>query len=206
MRHAIFQRIIIPALLLTVASGFSTDHGSVRLVFEEERSMRSSFCLYSDGKFYDAQASGCVGQSFAWGYWKAEKDSVVLNYSATNIFQYTVLKSRDTKSLYQLVRVVDCYDQPVRFQYINYGTGYQCLNNPGILRIRKGIAINYPAPLFDPADTGMIYHTSYADTITYKWSCNRESIESIDLGRLSINDRQHVERVLLRNRRVLGSR
>ena len=190
---------LLPILLITLAFNRVNNE---KLLFENEKSIRSSFCLYSDGRFYDAQASGCIGQSFAWGNWKNINDTMLLNYSKENIFYYDIQKSIDSLNHFQIVRILDRYNQPVRFQIINRDSGYTNLFNTGILKIKKGNSINYPAPTFDNKDFEYDYILSNADTITYKWHCNRECIESISGGHLDINNKEITEKVILKNKRI----
>jgi hypothetical protein len=194
----------IPFLLLIVLvlSAFSKLHLSERLIFETEKSMRSSFCLYSDGKFYDAQAAGCTGQLFGWGYWKKIHDTVQLSYQSKNIFKYDIIESRDSVSEYQVIRIIDDYDQPVRFQLVYYDTTAVNLYNPAILTIKKGSDIYYPVGIFNDSSA---YHgglITNADTITYKWRCNRECLESIDGGDLAVNKEEYIEKAILGTKRI----
>jgi len=175
--------------------------GPYKLIFEQKKYSRSSFCLYSDGKFYHTHSSGCIGQSFSWGYWKVTNDTITLNYSNQDIFKYDIVKSTDSQSNFQIVRIIDCYNQPVRFQIINHDSGYNNLYNIGYLKLRKGNSINYPAPIFnDEQEWESI--VSEADTITYQWQCNRESIESINGGRLYIETEQNIKKIKIHNKQV----
>lgn len=195
------------SLLLSVVIGAAfaftgKDHPG-KLVFESVKYMRSSFCMYSDGKFYDAHSSGCTEQNFAWGYWENIHDTIVLHYRAQNIFQYDVVRSPDTQSNFQVIRIIDCYDQPVRFQFINHANGYSNLYNTGILKIKKGSPVNYPAPEFGKGNPEIEYISCNADTLTYKWHCNRECLESVNGGYLFIDDNERMEKIVLQQKQVL---
>lgn len=194
--------IFILLSIICVSASFDRIADSGRLVFEEEKSMRSSFCMYNDGKFYEARPSGCVGQEFAWGYYHYVNDTVNLIYQSLNVFDFDVIKSLDTLSIYQIVKIVDCYNQPVRFQSVWFDTTCTNLYNPGILRTEKGRAISYLASVFDEQVNDGSFQISNADTITYKWRCNRESIESINGGQLFINQKQTKRRIVLGNKRI----
>ena len=148
---------------------------------------RSSFCLYSDGKFYGASQQGCVAQSFFWGYWLRAGDTVHLSYGTSNIFCFEVVESTGTKNAFQVVRVVDCYNQPVRFQHMRTDTGWTSLYNRGFLRISKGQSLVYATPDFEIKPGGWDKVKSSADTLTYKWRCNREVLESINGGTLYVD-------------------
>jgi hypothetical protein len=60
--------LAIPLILISLA--FKDNPITEKLLFENEKSMRSSFCMYNDGKFYEALGAGCIEQEFSWGYWK----------------------------------------------------------------------------------------------------------------------------------------
>lgn len=188
--------------LIFILPAFKKINNHERLLFEEKRGARSSFCMYSDGKFYDAQASGCTGQLFAWGYWKNINDTILLSYQTGNIFSYDIIKSTDSLNKFQIVKITDCYDRPVRFQYVCYDTTCTNLYNPGMLRILKGSYVSYSAPAFNDNGNYPDYVTSNADTITYKWRCNRECLESISGGELFTNQTENTEKVILGNKRV----
>jgi hypothetical protein len=190
-------------LLVLVLSSFDKANDRIRLIFEEEKGMRSSFCMYSDGRFYETRPSGCVGQEFASGVWETKKDTVKLIYKTGKTFDFEVFNSLDTSSKLQIVRIIDCYNQPVRFQDVCFDTTCQNLFNPGLARIEKGKSILYFAPIFEQNGRNVESVISNADTITYKWLCNRESIESISGGTLYINQEQSEKRVYLRNKRVI---
>lgn len=195
--------LLLCCVLLVVASNLAfTNKEDDKLLFEEVKSMRASFCMYADGKFYQARSAGCTGQSFAWGYWKKVEDTLVLDFSTEDIFQYQIIKSADSMNKYQIIRIVDCYNQPVRFQFVNHDSGYNNLYNSGILKLKKGNTINYDSPVFDSNNAEMVYLTSNADTITYKWRCNRECLESVKGGDQFIDNRARVEKIVLRNKRV----
>lgn len=188
--------------LVLVLSAFNHPDGGTRLIFEAEKGMRSSFCLYSDGRFYEARPSGCVGQEFASGYWENIKDTVRLTYKAKNVFDFEVLESRDTSNKFQIVRIIDCYNQPVRFQNVYFDTASQNLYNPGLAKIEKGKSVLYLAPMFEGDTAGVVSTISNADTITYKWFCNRESIESINGGNLYFNGEMTEKKAIIRNKMV----
>lgn len=198
MRNAKFIFILVLAL-----SSFNSPKDGIRLIFEKEKSMRASFCLYSDGRFYETRASGCVGQEFAFGFWEKNKDTVTLSYKTEKIFDFEVITSADTSSKFQIVRIIDRYNQPVRFQYVYFDTTCQNLYNPGLAKVEKGKSIFYLSPTFDQGSREVDLFSSNADTITYKWFCNRESIESINGGSLYINQEPHERKVILRNKRVI---
>jgi hypothetical protein len=191
-------------ILVLFLSSFYKPHDRIRLIFEEEKTMRSSFCMYSDGKFYEARASGCVGQEFASGYWENENDTITLVYRADNVFDFEILKSEDTANKYQIVKVIDCYNQPVRFQNVCFDTTCQNLYNPGILSIEKGKSIWYSAPIFEQTGKNSESIFCNADTITYKWNCNRESIESISGGTLFFNQESTKKKIKLRNKKIIS--
>jgi|GEM_PF-5876831 len=199
-------KILIALIAIFFLSSFDSNqkNDDYRLVFEARKSMRSSFCIYSDGRFFDAQASGCVGQFFSWGYWKNINDTIQLEYSKEDIFKYDVLKSTDSQNAFQIVRIMDCYNQPVRFEVINHDSGYTKLYNTGFCKVKKGNSINYPAPMFDSKDFEFEYITCNSDTLTYKWRCNRECIESINGGRLYVNAEESKTKVILRNKRKVS--
>jgi hypothetical protein len=187
-----------------VLSSFYKNNDRIRLVFEEEKGIRSSFCMYNDGKFYEARPSGCVGQEFSWGYWEKSNDTVKLNYQHGKIFDFEVIQSKDSSAKYQFVRIIDCYNQPVRFQGIYVDTTWEMLYNPGIITIEKGKSLFYIAARFEDINTNVEPVFSNADTITYRWYCNRESIESISLGTLYYTYNEAVtKKALLRNKRVI---
>jgi hypothetical protein len=188
-------------ILAVVCLAFTDRYNSNKLIFEQERFSRSSFCLYNDGRFFEADGGGCVDQLFAWGYWKNVNDTIILNYSNNNIFNYEIIKSIDSQNQFQIVRVIDCYGQPVRFQFINHNTGYTNLYNTGIVQLKKNNSINYPAYYFSKKDEEYEYIASNADTITYQWRCNRECLESINGGRLHVNDEEKVKRIILKGKR-----
>ncbi len=190
-------------LLFFALASFDKVNDKTRLIFEEEKSMRSSFCMYSDGKFYEARPSGCVEQDFASGSWKNLNDTVTLIYQSDNLFNFEVLKSIDTSSKYQIVKIVDCYNQPVRFQSICFDTTCQNLYNPGILKLEKGKSIFYSMPIFEDNKVTDESIYSNADTITYKWHCNRESIESISGGSLYISKESISKRIILKNKKFI---
>ena len=190
-------------LLFFMLTSFDKTQGDIRLVFEEEKSMRSSFCMYSDGQFYETRPSGCVEQEFSSGYWENKNDIITLTYKVAKVFNYDILKSFDTSNKYQIVKVVDCYNQPVRFQNIYFDTTYQNLYNPGILKIEKGKSIFYPAPIFNQDTSYGETVFTKADTIIYKWHCNRESIESINGGTLFTNQEAKKEKVILKSKNII---
>jgi hypothetical protein len=189
-------------LLALVLSSFDHPSDGIRLIFEEQKSMRSSFCLYSDGRFYEARPSGCVGQDFASGFWERKKDTVKLIYTTERIFDFEVLKSPDTSSKFQIVRIIDRYNQPVRFQNVYFDITCLNLYNPGLAKVEKGASILYLAPAFEQTGRDAESIISNADTITYKWFCNRESIESIDGGTLYINQEPGEKKIILGNKSV----
>lgn len=197
-----FLLLCFAALVVTFTLAFTNKGDQDKLLFEEVKSARSSFCMYADGKFYQAQSAGCTGQSFAWGYWKNVEDTLTLDFSTQDIFQYDILKSADSQSRYQIIRIVDCYNQPVRFQFVSHDSGYSNLYNTGMLKLKKGNTINYEAPVFDVTNAEVVYLTSNADTLTYKWRCNIECLESVNGGDQFINNRARVEKIVLRNKRV----
>ena len=197
-----WKEVLYLLSLILILPAFEKIHNTQRLVFEEQKGMRSSFCMYSDGKFYDAQASGCTGQVFAWGYWKNVNDTILLSYQTENIFTYDIIKSKDSLNKFQIVRIIDCYNQPVRFQNMYHDTICSNLYNPGILRIMKGNSIWYPAPAFDNSGNDLDLIISNADTITYQWRCNRECLESISGGQLFTNENENTERIILGNKRI----
>ncbi len=190
--------------LILVLSSFDKANDRIRLIFEEQKGMRSSFCMYSDGKFYESRPSGCVGQDFASGTWEKKNDTIVLIYQTDNVFDFEVLKSLDTSNKYQIVNIVDCYNQPVRLQYVCFDTICQNLYNPGILRIEKGKSILYSMPIFEGYKVKDESIYSNADTITYKWHCNREAIESINGGSLYINKESTKKKIILKNKRIVS--
>lgn len=185
-----------------VLSSFNNPLDRIRLIFEEEKSMRSSFCMYSDGKFFETRASGCVGQEFASGYWKNINDTITLVYRTDKVFDYEILKSVDTSNKYQIVKIIDCYNQPVRFQNVCFDTTCQNLYNAGILRIEKGKSILYFAPIFEDNLKNSESIFCSADTITYKWNCNRESIESINGGTLFYSKELEKKKVIVKNKQI----
>lgn len=190
---------IILSILLT--STINKNNGNIRLIFEEEKSLRSSFCMYSDGRFYETRAEGCVGQIFRWGYWQRSNDTVDLQYESKNLYYFDIIKSRDTSSSYQVVKIIDCYNQPVRFQYVDFDTSYANLYNPGILRVKKGKYIGY-ANIFENGYDPNQFQKFNADTITYKWNCNRESIEAVSGGTLTPILVAETRKVIVSNKRV----
>jgi hypothetical protein len=185
-----------------VLSSFGNPDDGIRLVFEEQKSMRSSFCLYSDGRFYEARPSGCVEQEFSSGSWENNKDTIKLIYKTGKTFGFEVLYSADTSSKFQIVRIIDRYNQPVRFQNVYFDITCQNLYNPGLAKVEKGKSILYLAPIFDQGGRDAESITSNADTITYKWFCNRESIESISGGTFYTNQEPREKRIILRNKSV----
>lgn len=182
--------------------GFSVMDIRYRLIFETEKGMRSSFCLYSDGKFYETQASGCTGQEFSWGYWENKNDTVHLIYDTKNIFNFETIKSKDTLDKYQFIRIIDVYNQPVRFENICYDTICTNLYNPGVLKISKGSYVSYLGATFNDSLHNSESIQSNSDTITFKWNCNRESLESISGGQLYTNQRSREEKIILGNKRI----
>jgi hypothetical protein len=189
--------------LLLVLSSFNKPKDGIRLIFEEQKSMRSSFCMYSDGRFYEARPSGCVGQEFASGYWENRKDTVRLIYKTENVYRFEILKTVDTASKFQIVRIIDCYNQPVRFQNVCFDTACQNLYNPGLAKIGKGKSILYLAPIFEQNGGNVESINSNADTVTFRWLCNRESIESISGGTLYINQEPGQKKVILKSKSVV---
>ena len=173
-----------------------------KLLFFGNRYSRSSFCLYNDGKFYKTEGAGCTGQFFAWGSWTRNGDTLSLEYSAYNIFSYETLLSKDTNAKFQIVRIVDCYDQPLRFQHLYHNKGYSNLYNQGFIKLEKNNSINYPTPPFDNKEYNNEFISSNSDTITFRWKCNRESIESINGGELFTNDRSKTVKALITDRDV----
>jgi hypothetical protein len=197
------KKIYLILILFLALSSFYKGNDKIRLIFEEEIGMRSSFCMYSDGKFYETRPSGCVGQDFASGSWKNINDTVTLIYNTYNLFNFEVIKSSDTTSKYQIVRILDCYNQPVRFQNVCFDTTCQNLYNPAILRIEKEKSIFYSAPIFDNNKYSNESVLCNADTITFRWNCNRESIESIDGGSLYINKEPTRKKIILKNKKFI---
>jgi hypothetical protein len=198
------KKVKLLLFMFLVLSSFDKANDRIRLIFEEEKSMRSSFCMYSDGKFYEARPSGCVGQDFASGRWENINDTITLIYQSDNLFDFEVLKSLDTTNKNQIVRILDCYNQPVRFQIVCFDTTCQNLYNPGILKIEKGKSLFYSAPIFDNNLENNESQFCNSDTITYKWHCNRESIESIDGGRLYINKESTRKKIILKNKKFIS--
>ena len=189
-------------LLLLSLTAFTDFDKKDRLIFETEKGIRSSFCIYTDGKFYETQPSGCIGQEFSWGHWKNKNDTIILNYDNKNIFNFETIKSKNTTNKYQIVRIIDFYDQPVRFENICYDTICTNLYNPGILKILKGSYISYLGATFNDNSYNLESIQSNADTITFRWNCNRESLESISGGQLYTNQYNKQERVILGNKRI----
>ena len=195
------KKVNLLLFLFLVLSSFYKTNDGIRLIFEEEKSMRSSFCMYNDEKFYEARPSGCVGQDFASGNWKNINDTITLIYQTDNVFHFEVLKSLDTTNKYQIVRIIDYYNQPVRFQNVCFDTTCQNLYNPGILKLEKGKSIFYQSPFFDQNSKDNESIFCNADTITYKWHCNRESIESISGGTLFTNQEPAKKKIILKNKK-----
>lgn len=196
------SKLLLP--LVFVCLSFSKTDDRIRLIFEEQKTMRSSFCLYSDGKFYETRAAGCVEQLFSSGSWENTNDTITLTYQANNLFDFEILKSRDTASKYQIIRILDCYNQPVRFQHIYADITSHNLYNTGMLQIEKGKSLFYLGPVFGQKAEGSELIICSADTVTYKWHCNRESLESINGGRLFVNTEAMTKKVTLRNKRVIA--
>jgi len=159
--------------------------------------------LYSDGKFYDASPAGCVGQDFSWGTWTKSNDTFLLTYRKENIFNFELIKSKDSQNSFQVIKIVDCYNQPVRFQIINHNSGYTELFNTGIVKVKKNNSIGYPAPSIGDSDYDSGTILSNEDTITFKWHCNRECVESISGGRLYVNSDEYMKKVVLNNKRII---
>ncbi|MFM2385982.1 MAG: hypothetical protein RL660_739 [Bacteroidota bacterium] len=195
-------RIIGLFMLFAFASSILPCGAQNRLIFEEQPSMRSSFCLFDDGKFYDAQASGCVGQLFSWGHWTEFNDTLTLRYSNVNVFKYSVIESEETNNSYQVIKVIDCYNQPVRQQYLKVDTSYLDLYNTGLYLLPKGRKIIYCSHGFGDDDLASFTNISNADTITFQWHCNRECIESISAGSLTLELQQRTERAIISKRRL----
>ena len=195
---------ILSTLLFLFLAALTTNEveEDVRLIFSEPTGMRSSFCIYNDGKFYETRPSGCIGQDFSWGYWNTLNDTVTLKYQTDNVFDYVIEQSKDSLKKYQYVRLIDCYNQPVRFQSVCYDTICANLYNPGILIVEKGKVISYLSPIFDSHIKDENYAFTNADTVTIRWKCNRESIESINGGQLFVNRQPSTTRVILGNKKV----
>lgn len=155
--------------------------------------------MYSDGRFFESRPSGCTGQDFSSGTWIKDNDIITLSYCTDNPFNFEVTESNDTASSHQVVRIVDCYDQPVRFQHLYIGTSSENLYNPGMIRVAKGEDIYYAMP-FENSLSSNKSVLSRADTLTFKWRCNRESIESINGGTLYISQEASSKKIRLRNR------
>ena len=189
-------------LSLISLTAFTKLNNRERLIFESEKGMRSSFCIYSDGNFYETQASGCRGQEFSWGHWENKNDTIQLSYDTLNIFNFETLKSKDTFNKYQVIKIIDFYNQPVRFENICYDTVCVNLYNPGILKILKGSYISYWGARFNNISNNSEAFQSNYDTITFKWNCNRESLESISGGDLYTNQIEKRQKVILGNKRV----
>jgi hypothetical protein len=191
-------------LLLTFFSlvAFTEFEKKDRLIFETEKGMRSSFCIYSDGKFYETQPSGCTGQEFLWGYWENKNDTIHLSYNNKNIFYFETIKSKGTLNKYQIFRIIDFYNQPVRFENICYDTVCTNLYNPGILKILKGNYVSYIGARFNDSLYNSESIQSNSDTITLKWNCNRESLESISGGQLYTNQYNKKEKIILGNKQI----
>jgi hypothetical protein len=188
-------------LLITITLNVAmTTEPKPKLVFESKTSMRESLCLYDDGKFYYSKPAGCIMQAFKWGTYVLNNDTAVLKFSPENIFNYDLIQSSDTTSEFQIVRILDCYNQPVRFQHISSDTGYSNLFNIGLIRLKKGNSINYYGEPFEHISNEIIYVTSNSDTLTYKWRCNRECLESVSGGRLFADTNAGVQKILLRNK------
>jgi hypothetical protein len=196
------NKIIFFILTLLTLMAFTDHDKKDRLIFETELGMRSSFCLYSDGKFYETQSSGCTGQEFSWGTWQSKNDTIHLIYDTKNIFNFEIIKSNDTLNKYQFVRIIDFYDQPVRFENICYDTTCTNLYNPGVLKISKGSYLSYIGATFNDTINNTETVISNADTITFKWNCNRESLESINGGQLFTNQSSKTEKIILGNKRI----
>jgi hypothetical protein len=197
------MKLILILTLVTCFFASGKNNGSsVRLVFEDEKSSRYSFCMYSDGKFYETRGSGCVGQDFSWGYWKKFHDTVRLQYQSSNIFDFDVIKSADSLDRYQIVSIVDCYDQPMRFQIICRDTTCLYPDSTGFVRVEKGRYISYLNHYFGDYLNNEGVQKTNSDTLIFKWRCNRESIESISGGDLFINNKRAAKRFVLRNKRM----
>jgi hypothetical protein len=130
------------------------------------------------------------------------KDIILLSYKTENIFFFDLLKSKDSLNEFQIIKIVDCYNQPVRFESIYYDTTRKNLYNPAILKIKKGSLIYYPTPIFSTENTDIDLVKSNADTLTYKWHCNRECLESINGGQLFLNQNERTEKIILSNKRI----
>jgi hypothetical protein len=197
------MKLLIYLFILFIGfTSFIVHDKNAELIYHDNRYMRSSFCLYNDGKFYETKASGCTHQLFAWGNYTKKGDSIYLDYQPENIFTYDIVFSKDTSATFQIVQILDCYNKPVRFQHLNHKEDYSNLYNTGIIKLPKNNSYNYPIQSFDDKPYNESYFTNNADTISFRWRCNRESIESISDGSLIVNNRASFERAYIQGLKV----
>lgn len=194
---------IVLFLLFYFLTSFDFQDENPKMLIHANRFLRSSFCLFNDGKFYRTNGSGCVGQDFSWGTWTKDNDIYILTTESENIFNYKIVESKDTQSKFQTIQIIDCYNRPVRFQSIFYDTTFTELYNTGMIKLVKKFVISYNSDNIDNAIEPVNYIQSNSDTIKFKWNCNRESIESINGGRLYFDKERNTEKIRIENNRTI---